>query len=451
VLGLLLASLSAGSARTAHANGRFPASNAIVPSPNDASTLYVRVTFGLLATRDRARTWSWICERAIGFSGLEDPSYVVTKSGAIVAGLFEGLRVSRDGGCTWETVALGAGDAAVAAKPVFVDLTLRSDGAVVALSSAYDRHGDAGVLYASRVWLSTDDARTFVPVGAPLDPTVLAESIEVAPSDPSRVYVSAVRGDEMPRQGVLLVSSDGGKRWGERTIPPEGRELAPFIAAVDPTAPDRVYVRTSASPENPTRLLVTRDAGRTFDKLLTASGPLFGFALSADGKTIHAGGPDDGLFIGRADGGPLARTTALRVQCLGRTAEELWACSSEASGFVAGASREGGPTFEPRLHLRDIRGPLSCPEGSSVAKECVADWPKMRGSLGLTREETGDSGVGSDGGGGAPRDGGALRSDGAEPSPEPTVVPDKIFRVVTIAGGLAVGWFFFRAVQRRRR
>src|SRR4029078_12724464 len=105
---------------------------------------------------DRGRSWRWICERAIGFSGPEDPSYVITKSGAIVAGLFDCLRVSRDGGLSWEAVKTDA--------TVFVDLTLRSDGAVVALASSYDRHGEAGSLYKSQVWASTDDPRAFCPV-----------------------------------------------------------------------------------------------------------------------------------------------------------------------------------------------------------------------------------------------------------------------------------------------
>src|SRR4051794_38067835 len=111
-------------ARSGQANGRFPASNAVVFAPADDDAVFVRVTFGLLVSRDKARSWRWICERAIGFSGLEDPSYVVTKSGAIVAGLFDGIRVSRDGGCSWEVVSTDA--------RVFVDLTTSADGAILA-------------------------------------------------------------------------------------------------------------------------------------------------------------------------------------------------------------------------------------------------------------------------------------------------------------------------------
>jgi hypothetical protein len=373
-LAAAVVALGAGPAR---ANGRFPASSAMVFSPTDEARVMVRTTFGLLVSRDGGGSWGWICERAIGFSGPEDPSYVVTPSGAIVAGLFDGLRVSRDGGCSWTAVRTDAS--------VFVDVTSRADGAVVALASSYDRYRDGGSTYKTQLWLSTDDAHSFAPLGPRFDPTLLGETVEVAPGDPSRVYVSAVRGEGASRQGVLLVSSDGGVTWAERRPLLEPKELAPFIAAVDPKRADRIYLRTSAPPEGPTRLLVSDDAGKTYRTLLGAKGPLLGFALSPDGASVSAGGPDDGLYAGPADGGALPHVVGPppRIQCLGRSGGVLWACSSEASGFIAGTSRDGGASFEARLHLRDITGPLACAEGSSVAKECALDWAKLRGELGL--------------------------------------------------------------------
>jgi photosystem II stability/assembly factor-like uncharacterized protein len=372
---LLAATAAAFLPRTALANGRFPASNAVLFSPADDATVLVRVTFGLLVTRDRGRSWRWICERAIGFNGPEDPTYVVTKSGAIVAALFDGLRVSRDGGCSWQPVKTDA--------KVFVDLTSRADGAVVALASGYDRHADGGSLYATQLYVSTDDATTFAPIGPRLDPTLLGETVDVAPSDPSRIYVSAVRVAGGAREGALLVSADGGARWTERAIPLGPSELAPFIAAVDPERAERIYLRTSAAPDSATRLLVTDDAGKTYRRLLQARGPLLGFALSPDGATLHAGGPDDGLLTGEASAGALVPTSNVKVQCLARSGDELWACSSEASGFVAGTSRNGGAAFQAQLHLRDIGGPMQCAEGTAVAKECGADFARLASELGL--------------------------------------------------------------------
>jgi len=110
------------------------------------------------------------------------------------------------------------------------------------------------------------------------------------------------------------------------------------------------------------------------------------------------------------------------VQCLARPGypgpgdsppgrgTELWACSSEAAGFLAGTSTDDGRAFTARLHLRDIRGPLACAgdpdvvdagrstagdagDGgargralgaiSRVAEECNTEWTRQRRELGL--------------------------------------------------------------------
>jgi hypothetical protein len=378
----VVATAALGTEGAARANGRFPASNAVLFSPADDAT----------------------------------------RSGAIVVGLFDGLRVSRDGGCTWDGVKTDA--------TVFVDVTARSDGAILALASSYDRHGDAGSLYKTEVWISTDSARSFVPVAPRFDPTLLGETVEVAPSDPSRIYVSAVRGDGVDRQGVLLVSTDGGKTWAERTTQLETKELAPFIAAVDPKHADRIYLRTSASPENPTRLLVSDDAGKTYRRLLAAKGPLLGFALAADGATLLAGGPDDGLFAGGAGAPALTEVSRLKVQCLARSGAALWACSTEGAGFVAGLSEDEGATFEPRLHLRDIQGPMACGEGTGVAKECAVDWERLRRELGAGAEP--EARARADAGAGARADAGEaarVRDQGAW-----------IAAMVAVVGGAALLW-----------
>lgn len=439
--------------REARANGRFPASSAVVFSPASDDDVLVRVTFGLLVTRDRGKSWRWICERAIGFSGPEDPTYVLTKSGAIVAGLFDGLRVTRDGGCTWEAVKTDA--------KVFVDLTMRDDGSTIALASSYDRHSDAGSLYKSQLYVSTDDARTFAPLGARIDPTLLAESVEVAASDPKRLYVSAVRGDDVGRRGVLLVSNDAGAHWIERPIAAED-QLAPFIAAVDAKRADRVYIRTAASPEKPTLLLVTDDAGKTYRRLLGAKGPLLGFALSPDGKTVYAGGPDDGLFGGASDAKELSPLSKLRVQCLGQHKDTLWACSSEAGGFVAGTASaaaalaltgepaaDAAAPFDARLHLGDIGGPLTCAAGSAVAKECGIDWKKLSNDLGIGDNDKSDADAAAPAAGGrAGQTADAARVDAAAKAKESSVSRDRTAWYAAIAAAIVVAIF---VVKGRRK
>ena len=410
----------------ASANGRFPASNAVVFSPADEHTVMVRVTFGLLVSHDDAKSWKWVCERAIGFSGLEDPTYVVTKSGAIVAGLFDGLRISRDGGCSWDRVAVDA--------RVFTDLTTRSDGAIIALSSSYDRHSDAGSLYKSQLYISTDDAHTFTPLGARLDDALLGETVDVAPSDPKRIYISAVRGVDGTRKGVVLVSTDSGAHWTERPFELAPKELAPFIAAIDPKRADRVFIRTSALPASPTRLLLTDDAGKAYRKLLDAKGPLQGFALGEDGATLHVGGPDDGLLGGTIEPAAFKQESALKVQCLARNGSTLWACSNEASGFIAGS----GSPLTARLHLADIGGPLACPADSLVTKECANDFVKLRNDLGL---DDVPKGAGA-------RDAGPIPTKELEVNHPDSVTHSPLVWIVAIA--VLVGGVLFARSRRRR-
>ena len=96
----LLLGLAGG---TVFANGRPPATNGVAFHPADPQTILIRSTFGLLISKDDGCSFHWVCEKAIGYGGEFDPKYAVSVDGTLFATTFEGLRVSRDGGCTWVT------------------------------------------------------------------------------------------------------------------------------------------------------------------------------------------------------------------------------------------------------------------------------------------------------------------------------------------------------------
>src|SRR5207249_3345481 len=75
-------------------NGRFPAAGQIVVDPADPSSIVIRATYGTLTTRDGGKSWSWICEASVGYSGSEDPMMGITKDGSMLAGTFQGLSVT---------------------------------------------------------------------------------------------------------------------------------------------------------------------------------------------------------------------------------------------------------------------------------------------------------------------------------------------------------------------
>lgn len=351
------------SAGNALANGRFPATNAVVVQPGNPKTMALRATYGLLISKDEGNNWDWICERAIGFSGNEDPSLVLTDSGAIVVGTFSGMSVSTDGGCHWSHDASWPTNV--------IDLTIRptASNRIYAVTNAYSKMTDAGSnLYASQLFIS-EDAGAHWTIHSSFDPTLLIDSIEVAPNDPKRAYVSAVRDS----RGVLLVSDDDGAHWKEHEIKLISPERGVYIAAVDPKNASRIYVRTASTETG--RVLVSDDAGVSFRQI--ASGGLFqGFALADEGATIFAG-DQFGLLRGAAGDDRFHRMSGSPVQCLTQIGATLWECLPTRIGYVLGASNDRGATFSSKLAFDGMRGELQCAAPNSLAV-CAEDWSALQ-------------------------------------------------------------------------
>ncbi len=375
---------------TAHANGRFPESNAIFFAPSDPDLVLLRTTFGLVQSHDRGKTWDWVCERSVGLAGVEDPMYEVTPDGTMLSSTFQGLAVSHDRACNWAYVGGDLKDL------VFIDLTSRPSTPtnVVAFASSYDGQDDAGAIFFKSILFETkDEGKNFTTLGPNLDPTLLGSTVDVAPSDPDRVYVSAKRNPGTAAMAVLLTSKDHGKTFEENPIALVSPENGAFIAAVDPLNADRIYVRTSNATDMPSRLLLSDDAGKTFRAIYTGQGALAGFALSPDGTKVFVGGPRDGLRVASTTDFGFVQKSTVEVQCLKLATDGLWTCSTEKSGFVVGLSHDEGATFDTKLHFCDIRGPLDCPVGSTTHTECVLGgttsmamppWPQQQATLGCT-------------------------------------------------------------------
>ena len=289
--------------------------------------------------------------------------------------LLQGKKIIvRDGRCVDEQGTLSG--------KVFTDVVVRREApkSALALATLYLGQSDAGnPRYATQIFATSDEGATWTPFGAPLVDDAVAFTLEVAASDPHRVYVSTVRGNGADSRAVLFVSKDDAATWSELGIPIEmDAERAPYIAAVDPSSADRVYIRTDTDIGS--RLLVTDDGGLTYKVAFKGFGKMLGFALSPEGKNIFLGGPDDGLWAANKDDLTFTKRSDVHVQCLATSGTTLFACSDPNSGFAVGTSEDLGATFTPRLRLDQIRGPLECAAGSSVSV-CVDQWPLLRDSL----------------------------------------------------------------------
>lgn len=366
------------------ANSRYPASKHVLFSPQDPSYLAVRVTYGMLVSRDRGQTWRLICEAAIGAGGNQDPMYALTPGGVFIGSLAEGLAVSGEGGCSWEF-------APSLERTPFVDVAGDpSDRRHVAVFASSLDTRDAGAVarFRSSLWETTDEGKTFAPLGGALDPSWFGETLDLAPNDPARIYLSAERDPETAPLGIFAVSRDGAVTWETYDIPFVGAERRLFIAGVSPTDADRVYLRTWAGEDAAARLLVSDDGGKSFRTIFTGKGPLAAFALSPDGATVWVGGRLDGVNAAKTSDFLFEPRSALPVECLAVGTDGLWACSDEKNGFVAGVSTDEGRTFAARLHFCDVLGPLECSQGSRTYERCP-----LTGPIGCIRDEPAEEGT----------------------------------------------------------
>jgi MYXO-CTERM domain-containing protein len=430
--------------REASANGRLPASNQLVASPSDATFLALETTFGILVSHDSGASWNWICENAAGYGGIvQDPAIAMTQGG-VMAATQEGLSVSLDRGCSWNLpITLPA-----------VDIAARRDSSHTALAltsqpAGFTDGGDS--LYTTQVHVTTDDGMTWAPLGAPIDPILFVETIDVATSDSHRIYISGMKRQPTSEGGIvwrgaLLVSSDDGAHYTEYPIPLDVNEAfsQPFIAAVDPMNANRLYMRIMG--DAPMRVLVSDDAGATFRVIYRAKGTLTGFALSPDGGKVYLGGYLDGVLEAPATTFQFVQKSVANVTCLTATTGGLYACMSDANyGPFVGVSPDDGATFLAKFYLRCVSATPSCSAQSSIGQCDAGDLASIIGNCSVP-----------DGGPIVPGDAGASMgmNGGADASPrsfQGTSGCGCSASESASAGGLAALGLLIASTARRRR
>ncbi|MGO9833845.1 MAG: MYXO-CTERM sorting domain-containing protein [Polyangiaceae bacterium] len=388
--------------------GRFPMVYGIAFSPANENVIVAQATYAILPSNDDGTTWGYLCESVLALpesDSYEDPELRLTAN-ALVAGLDApnvGLDVSSDLGCNWGCIG------GPLASQQIVDVEVRPDAPhqVLALTSTYGADAEAGI--SSQVFQSTDDGATWAALGTPIDPTVSVTTVGVPNGDPMRIYVAGTRNYDTARTASLFVSTDAGATWVEHPVPQFNPSIpcvdtpptqcpsegSLFIAGVDPTDENRVYLRSNGLADTDTlgdtRLYVTTDGGQTFQVAMTfqlpnvqttdfiASGEALAFALTPDGSKVYVGTIENGLWSASRTDLTFAQVNPrIHVQCLAArqamTGPELWACSDEISGFVIGKSTDDGATFKAMMPtLTSLSGPIACsPEGQTSAA-CFTD------------------------------------------------------------------------------
>ena len=358
--------------RSALANGRFPAAGQIVVNPSDPNHLVVRATYGLTVSNDHGAHWSWVCEAAVGYGGTEDPMMAITADGSLIAGIFEGLSTSHDKGCQWDFAQGGLKGRYV------IDLAtekLTPKNAVLLISNSI-----GGSMFLTELWETKDNAATWTLAGVDMPVDFLGLTLDAAPSDPDRVYVSGRYG-KPGYDGAIERTNDRGKTWQKLLIPGSNDTALPYIGGIDPVNADVVYVRLDSAKTD--KLMVTKDGGTTWKDAFTSTGNLLGFAISPDGATVAVGGDTDGVWTAPSSTLAFKQVSKVGAKCLTWTSAGLYACANEfVDGFAVGLSTNQGATFTPVMHLQVNCGPKECGATTTNGSKCPDAWGATKLTIG---------------------------------------------------------------------
>lgn len=396
-------------AGTAFANGRPAGTSTINFREGSPQHVIAGMTFGFLRSDDGGTTWKWMCEKAINYGGTFDPDYAYTSSGAIFATTFDGLQVMRDD-CTF--AAAPSGNTNVSAVQV------APDGDV--FYTAADMND-------GKIYKSTDDGMTFPTVGSPGANNDWWDSLLVAPSDATRVYLTgyhfikrcsnngsmvcmnandcggAPATCDSIKVQLLFKSDNGGQTYTPMTQ--TGLTMSNLstvdVVGIDPTNKDTVYLHVSI--ENGTlgdSIYKSTNGGTSWTKIVTTM-DTFGqwFLVRSNGDLIVA---TQTLGSQKSTNGGTSWTpmpNAPHINCLVENPGDhsVWACTHNFDS--PGIPMDGYGIMKTTdlvnwtgvLRYQDINGVVECAPGTTQHDECVASfqgkpsvWCCLEQQLGIT-------------------------------------------------------------------
>ena len=360
------------------ANGRPPATNGVFFKPDDANTIFVRSTFGLLISRDNGCSYRWVCEKAIGYGGEFDPKYAVASDGTIFATTFRGLHLSRDGGCTWSVATADQPEGPGKIDDIWIDaldIAPNNDLWVATAESAMPND----------VFRSLDNGKTFSSRNR-ASAMVWYKSVKVARKDPQRVYATGYQVQPTP-QAHFYWSENGGDTWDESPLAGVrfGGTPVLFASAVDPENTDTVMMTSQAANGEGDVLYRTIDGGETFTQALETTAEIRDVLFRPDGTVYVA--TVTGTFRSNDRGAsfqPLPGTPQLA--CIGQSNDgQLFGCGTNWDpDFKAVAKSVDAASWDKAFRFVELAGPLECGAGTTAATECDPMWPALQAQFGAT-------------------------------------------------------------------
>jgi photosystem II stability/assembly factor-like uncharacterized protein len=370
---LLLLALR-GTPASAH-GGVSDASSNINVRRGSADDLILGDAIGAVVSRDRGRTWQWLCSEGMGMGSWRPERYFWLTGGDLLAATGSALLRSRDGGCTWS------------AHPFFQDTWVTN----LAVHPTDER-----IMYVTTgrpslsngVYRSQDGGETWQLVVPPTTGSLYA-FIRIAPSNPMRVYASGY-----DAEGIFLSrSDDGGQTWTRLPQPlPQFKDPYDLhLLLVSEASADVLWARVSA--QGFSYLLKSTDGGVTLTQQMETYDYIVSAEASADGRTVWVSTPVR-FFRGR-EGEPFSELPLPSGNaCALRVGSTLYGCgSSLVHGWAMASSQDEGTTWNPIFSLSSIQGSYVCPAGTPVQQQCPSRWPQVAAAVGAPIYGSSDGGV----------------------------------------------------------
>jgi hypothetical protein len=369
----------------ASANGRGAGTSTIRFRDGMEKEIAAGMTFGLLLSRDGGATWSWMCEEAVGYGGTYDPDYEYTASGALFATTFTGMQVMRNG-CMF-------------AKPSgtkFVStLAQGPDGHLYYGAAETPSTGNPGD---AQIYRSIDDGMTWAPGSVePGQPKDWWQSLEVAPSDPMRLYLAGYRFVGGQKDFLLLRSINGGDTWQPLPITAFTRAANSTleIAGISHTNADIVFARIKLEDNTISDAIYrSTDGGMNWTRVLGMGGGI-SLLVRRSGEVLAA---TQALGAMRSPDGSLGSWTALvnppHINCLSENSvREVWACTQNYGGMQAPSDGYGImkttdlATWTPVLKYQEMKAPVACAQGTVQKERCDNElWCGLCAQLGCNAD-----------------------------------------------------------------
>jgi photosystem II stability/assembly factor-like uncharacterized protein len=308
-----------------------------------------------------------MCNEALGVNTAEIPELANFADGRILAATSMGLKFTTDQGCNWQGVEpYGTVSSPALAQdandPQRLFVTTFGDG------------GQSGVS------TSRDGGKSWERIFSVADMEYLRYLL-IAPSQPERIYVRSLSfGTGSDFRYQTLRSDDAGKTWARFDVAVMNDTETDFVLlGVSPDDPDLLIAMAEAADPitNKERLLVSRDAGKTFEQVGSIQ-VITAVTWSSDRKSIYVAA-DEGLLRSTDNAQSFARVgPAEYVSCVEEHDGLLLACGyyhGVAAGYPGiGVSTDGGETFSTWMALNTVLTPVQCDAQAPTSATCAPLW-----------------------------------------------------------------------------